>query len=154
MEIRIDDLSGREIAEFLEEHIEEMKAVNPGAPESKHALDIEGLRAPEITFWTVWEDGALVGCGALKELDRHSAEIKSMRAAASHRRRGVGSFLLRHILDVAGERGYRSVSLETGSYAVFAPARALYEKFGFEYCRPFADYKEDPNSVFMTLALS
>lgn len=154
MEIRIDDLSGREIAEFLEEHIEEMKAVNPGGPESKHALDLEGLRAPDITFWSVWDEGALVGCGALKELDPRSGELKSMRTASSYRRSGVASLLLEHMLNVARERGYRSVSLETGSYAALAPARALYEKFGFEYCGPFADYKEDSNSVFMTKALA
>ena len=150
MEIRIDDLSGREIAEFLEEHIQEMRAINPVG----HALDLEGLRAPDITFWSVWDEGALVGCGALKELDPRSAELKSMRTASSHRRSGVASLLLEHILNVARERGYRSVSLETGSYAALAPARALYEKFGFEYCGPFADYKEDPLSVFMTKALA
>jgi putative acetyltransferase len=154
MEIRTDDLSGREIAEFLEEHIEEMKQVNPAGPESKHALDLDGLRAPDITFWTVWDEGALVGCGALKELDPQSAEIKSMRTASSYRRRGVASLLLEHMLNVARERGYRSVSLETGSYAPFAPARAMYEKAGFEYCGPFSDYREDPNSVFMTKALA
>ena len=128
MEIRIDDLSGREIAEFLEEHSEEMKAVNLGGPESKHALDLEGLRTPDITVWSVWDEGALVGCGALKELDPRSAEVKSMRTASSCRRRGVASLLLEHMLNVARERGYRSVSLETGSYAALAPARALYEK--------------------------
>lgn len=150
MEIRIDDLSGSEIAEFLEEHIEEMRAINPVG----HALDLEGLRAPDITFWTVWDEGALVGCGALKELDPRSAEFKSLRTASSYRRSGVASLLLEHVLNVARERGYRSLSLETGSYAFFAPARALAEKFGFEYCGPFADYKEDSNSVFMTKALA
>ena len=155
MEVIVDDLTGPEIAEFLEEHIDEMKAlsVDHGGPESKHALDLEGLRAPDITFWTVWDEGALVGCGELKELTPRSAEIKSMRTASSHRRRGVASLLLEHILDVARERGYRTLSLETGSYAALAPARALYEKFGFQYCGPFGDYKADPNSVFMTRIL-
>ena len=155
MEVIVDDLTGPEIAEFLEEHIDEMKAlsVDHGGPESKHALDLEGLRAPDIMFWTVWDEGALVGCGALKELTPRSAEIKSMRTASSHRRRGVASLLLEHILDVARERGYRTLSLETGSYAALAPARALYEKFGFQYCGPFGDYKADPNSVFMTRIL-
>ena len=155
MEVIVDDLTGPEIAEFLEEHIDEMKAlsVDHGGPESKHALDLEGLRAPDITFWTVWDEGALVGCGALKELTPRSAEIKSMRTASSHRRRGVASLLLEHMLDVARERGYRTLSLETGSYAALAPARALYEKFGFRYCGPFGDYKADPNSVFMTRIL-
>jgi putative acetyltransferase len=148
LEIREDDLTGREIAEFLGEHVEEMKIVSP-RPESKHALDLEALRAPDITFWTVWDEGILVGCGALKELDERNGEIKSMRTSTSQRRKGVASALLEHMLEVARARGYRSVSLETGSYAFFGPARALYERFGFEYCAPFADYEEDPYSVFM-----
>jgi putative acetyltransferase len=152
MEIREDDLKGAEVAAFLSEHIEDMKAVAP-RPESKHALDIEGLRAPDVTFWTVWDDGVLVACGALKELDERSAEIKSMRTSSSQRRKGVASALLDHMLTVARERGYRSLSLETGSYGFFAPARALYEKFGFLYCAPFADYEDDPYSVFMTRSL-
>jgi putative acetyltransferase len=155
MEIRLDDLSGPEIEQFLEAHIEEMQglSVDHGGPESNHALDIDGLRTPEITFWTVWEDGALAGCGALKELDPRCGEIKSMRTASSHRRRGVARLLVEHMLAVARARGYRAVCLETGSYEFFAPARALYEKLGFHYCGPFADYVEDPNSVFMTIAL-
>ena len=152
MEIREDDLTGPEIARFLEEHIEEMRAVTP-RPESKHALDLDSLRAADITFWTVWDEGVLVGCGALKELDRGHAEIKSMRTASAYRGKGVASSLLAHILDVARGRGYRAVSLETGSFEFFAPARLLYERFGFEYCSPFGDYVEDPNSVFMTRTL-
>lgn len=152
MEIVLDDLRGPEVAAFLAEHIEDMKAVSP-RPESKHALDLEGLRAPDITFWTVWHDGLLVGCGALKELDDRTAEIKSMRTSSSLRRQGVASALLDHLLEVARQRGYRSVSLETGSYEFFAAARALYEKFGFEYCAPFAQYEEDPFSVFLTKRL-
>jgi putative acetyltransferase len=149
MEIVEDDLTGAEVAAFIAEHIEEMKAVAP-RPESKHALDLEGLRAPDITFWTVWHQGLLVGCGALKELDEKNAEIKSMRTSSAHLRKGVASALLDHMLGVARARGYRSLSLETGSFEFSAPARALYEKFGFEYCAPFADYEDDPYSVFMT----
>jgi putative acetyltransferase len=152
MEIVEDDLTGAEIASFLAAHIEEMKAVAP-RPESKHALDLDSLRVPEITFWTVWDDGILVGCGALKDLGQQQAEIKSMRTSSPRRRSGVASILLDHMLEVARQRGYRSVSLETGSYGFFAPARALYEKFGFEYCEPFADYTEDPYSVFMSKSL-
>jgi putative acetyltransferase len=152
MEIVVDDLTGAEIAAFLAEHIEDMKAVAP-RPESKHALDLEGLRAPDITFWTVWHEGLLVACGALKELDEQNAEIKSMRTSSAQRRNGVASALLDHMLRVARARGYRSLSVETGSNEFFAPARALYEKFGFEYCAPFADYEEDPDSVFMTKSL-
>ncbi|MGF1526456.1 MAG: GNAT family N-acetyltransferase [Candidatus Competibacterales bacterium] len=148
MDIRLDDLSGPDIARFLEEHIEDMKAASP--PESKHALDLEGLKHPSISFWTLWDGELLVGCGALKELDPQSGEVKSMRTAAHCRRRGAASRLLQHILHQAEQRGYRQLSLETGSMAFFQPARALYERFGFEYCGPFADYKLDPNSVFMT----
>ena len=148
MEIRIDDLMGPEIAALLDEHLQDMRATSP--PESTHALDLEGLRKPDITFWTVWEDGALVGCGAIKELDPAHGEIKSMRTSASHRRKGVATFVLRHILRVAVERGYRRVSLETGSMPFFEPAHRLYRSHGFHDCAPFANYHEDPNSIFLT----
>lgn len=151
MEIKIDDLSGSEIAEFLEEHIKEMKCVSP--PESKHALDLEGLKKPEIIFWTVWDDGCLIGCGAMKELNANHAEIKSMRTTASHRGKGIASMLLQHILNEARLQGYRRISLETGSMTFFEPARNLYTKYGFENCAPFSTYREDPNSVFMTRKL-
>ena len=151
MKIIIDDLRGREIARFLTEHIEEMKSVSP--PESKHALDLEGLRKPEITFWTVWEGHLLVGCGAIKELNLNHAEIKSMRTAVSERGLGIASILLQHILNEAKLRGYRRISLETGSMPFFAPARRLYTKHGFQLCKPFASYKYDSNSVFMTQEL-
>ena len=151
MKIVIDDLSGPEIAEFLEEHIRDMKSVSP--PESKHALDLDGLRKPEITFWTVWDDGKLVGCGALNELDEQHGEIKSMRTSTSHKQRGIASLLLQHMIDVARQRSYRRLSLETGAMPFFEAARRLYAKFGFGPCAPFANYKEDPNSVFMTQEL-
>ena len=121
--------------------------------ESVHALDLEALRAPEVTFWTVWQASELAGCGAIKELDANHGEIKSMRTASSHLRKGVAAVLLDHILSVARERGYRRLSLETGSVEAFAPARALYGRFGFRLCAPFADYVEDPYSVFMTLEM-
>ncbi|NJL20280.1 MAG: GNAT family N-acetyltransferase [Leptolyngbyaceae cyanobacterium SM1_3_5] len=151
MEIKIDDLSGSEIAEFLEEHIRDMKSVSP--PESKHALGLEGLRKPEITFWTVWKGNHLIACGAIKELDVDHAEIKSMRTAAQYRGKGVASLLLEHILNEAKLRGYRQISLETGSMSFFEPARNLYAKYGFQSCAPFSTYQEDPNSVFMTREL-
>jgi putative acetyltransferase len=151
MEIKIDDLAGAEIAEFLEEHITEMKSVSP--PESKHALDLAGLRKPEIIFWTVWDDGHLIGCGAIKALDVDHAEIKSMRITASRRGQGLASMLLQHILSEAQRRGYQQISLETGSMPFFEPARNLYAKYGFEKCAPFSTYREDPNSVFMTRKL-
>jgi putative acetyltransferase len=150
VEIKIDDLNGTAIAEFLAEHIREMQAISP--PESKHALDLEGLRKPDITFWTVWDNQALAGCGAVKELDARHAEIKSMRTSSLYKQRGVASMLLRHMIGEAKNRGYARLSLETGSMAFFEPARKLYGKFGFEYCAPFSNYVEDPNSVFMTKA--
>ena len=151
MKITTDDLSDPKIALFLEEHITDMKSVSP--PESKHALDLDGLRAPEVTFWSVWDNDELIGCGALKELDKSNAEIKSMRVSREHRKRGVALKLLDHIVVAAKQRRYRVVSLETGSMPFFEPARRLYSRFGFEYCDPFGDYVADPNSVFMRLVL-
>jgi len=151
MEIKIDDLTGSEIYELLQEHLRSMYSHSP--PESVHALDIEALRRPEITFWSVWEGDELLGCGALKELDPQHAEIKSMRTSAQHLRRGVAKYLLNYILEDARRRGFRRLSLETGSMKAFEPARNLYANFGFKYCEPFADYIEDPYSVFMTREL-
>jgi putative acetyltransferase len=151
MQIKIDDLSGPEIAGLLGEHLECMAEVSP--PESRHALDLDGLRQPEITFWTLWEGEDLAGCGALKELDAGHAEIKSMRTASAYVRQGVATRLLQHLLREARRRGYRRLSLETGAMAYFEPARRLYTKFGFQVCAPFANYREDSNSVFMTMNL-
>jgi putative acetyltransferase len=151
VQIKIDDLSGPEIRELLREHLASMRRHSP--PESVHALPIEGLRTPEITFWTVWENGELVGCGALKELDSQHGEIKSMRTAARHLRKGVAQTLLRYIIGEAARRGYRRLSLETGSMQAFEPARQLYARGGFTFCGPFADYVEDSNSAFMTKEL-
>lgn len=147
MQIREDDLTGQEIADLLREHLENMYEITP--PESVHALDIEALRSPDITFWSAWEGDELLGCGALKQLDASSGEVKSMRTAKSHRRKGVASKILEHLIQEAQGRGYDRLSLETGSFPEFAPARALYERYGFEYCAPFADYTDDPNSVYM-----
>ena len=119
-------------------------------PESVHPLDLEALRKPEITFWSAWQDAELMGCGAIKELDSRHGEIKSMRTVSSQLRKGVAATLLRHILDEAQRRAYGRLSLETGSTGPFAPARSLYARFGFKPCAPFADYIEDPFSVFMT----
>ncbi|HUF04985.1 MAG TPA: GNAT family N-acetyltransferase [Aridibacter sp.] len=152
MEIRIDDLEGLEIKALLQEHLRRMQATS--SPESCHALDLGGLKKPEVTFWTVWEDERLAGCGALKEIDPAHGEIKSMRTADEFLRRGVASLVVRHILDVAHERGYRRLSLETGSMREFDPARALYKRFGFKECGPFEGYEEDPNSEFMTRELA
>ena len=148
MEIRIDDLTGKAIARLLDEHLECMERVSP--PESRHALNLHGLRQPGVTFWTAWRGQDLVGCGALKEIDPTHGEVKSMRTATAHLRKGVASALLQHIVGEAKRRGYRRLSLETGSMEYFKPARELYYKFGFTRCAPFAGYIEDPNSVFMS----
>jgi putative acetyltransferase len=149
--IELDDLSRPEIAELLKEHLASMFVYSP--PESVHALPIESLRSPEITFWSVWENGQLLGCGALKELDPQHGEIKSMRTASAHLRKGVARAVVYHIIAEAKRRGYRRLSLETGSMAAFEPARQLYAACGFTYCEPFRDYVNDPNSVFMTMGL-
>jgi putative acetyltransferase len=151
MIIREDDLSGPEIAALLKVHLDHMHATSP--PESTHALDLDGLRVPEITFWTLWDGATLLGCGALKELDAGHGEIKSMHTAAAARGRGVARRLLQHIIETARQRGYRRLSLETGSTAEFAAAQGLYRGFGFQDCGPFAGYVLDPFSVFMTLEL-
>jgi putative acetyltransferase len=152
MEIRVDNLRGPAIRALLEDHLAEMHRHSP--PESVHALDLDGLRKPEVTFWTAWADGSLAGCGALKELERTHGEIKSMRTAPAYRRQGVAKAMLTHIVGEAGRRRYHRLSLETGSMDAFRPARELYESFGFSYCPPFGDYVPDPNSVFLTRVLS
>ncbi|WP_353207199.1 GNAT family N-acetyltransferase [Sphingorhabdus sp.] len=121
--------------------------------ESCHFLDFDGLNAPDVTFWSIWDGIALAGCGALKALSSGQGEIKSMRTHADHLRKGAGAAMLKHIISQARQRGYVRLSLETGSSDAFAPARALYEAYGFEYCPPFGDYAEDPFSRFMTLAI-
>ena len=151
MLIRVDDLTGPEIRALLEEHLRNMHELSP--PESVHALDLAGLRRPEITFWTVWDGVTLLGCGALKELDAAHGEVKSMRTAMAQRRKGVGRAMLEHIIAEARARSYSRLSLETGSMPAFLPARRLYESFGFTYCAPFADYTDDPNSAFMSRTL-
>lgn len=149
--ITVDDLTGPAIAALLQEHIDQMRAITP--PESKHALDLDSLRAPDITLWTAHDGDHLLGCGALKHLDPTSAEIKSMRTAATAQRRGVAAALLTHLIAEAHTRGYQHLYLETGADDFFHPARTLYRRFGFQPCEPFADYRPDPNSVHMTLTL-
>jgi putative acetyltransferase len=151
MRIKVDALRGPEIAALLTEHLECMARVSP--KKSRHALDLDGLRKPDITFWTVWEGADLAGCGALRELDATHGEIKSMRTAKAFVRRGVAWAMLQHIVAEAKRRGYERLSLETGAMEYFVPAHRLYHKFGFRTCAPFAGYVEDPNSVFMTLPL-
>jgi putative acetyltransferase len=151
MRIQLDDPASPDVMALLEEHLRHMHELSP--PGSVHALDVGRLKSPEISFWTVRNGEVLLGCGALKELDPTHGEVKSMRTPAALRRRGAGRAVLAHIVQEARSRGYCRLSLETGSMEAFAPAQRLYESFGFVYCGPFADYKPDPNSVFMTLAL-
>jgi putative acetyltransferase len=152
MHIRQDDLRGPEIHALLEEHLQNMRQLSP--PESVHALDLDALRQPGITFWTAWSGGVLVGCAALKELGPSHGEIKSMRTPAARRRQGAGRALLAHVIEEARRRSYTRLSLETGTMTAFAPAQRLYASFGFTHCSPFADYTDDPHSVFMTLPLA
>jgi len=133
---------------LLTEHLECMARVSP--IKSRHALGLEQLREPGITFWTVWADRQLAGCGALKEIDSMHGEVKSMRTAKTHLRQGVATLLLQHIIMEAKGRGYRRLSLETGSMPYFEPARSLYRKTGFRECSAFARYQPDPNSTFFT----
>lgn len=151
MIIKRDDLSGSAIQDLLREHLQSMTLYSPA--ESIHALDLEALRRPEVTFWTVWEGDLLLGCGALQTLDPYHGEVKSMRTAGSHRRKGAARAILEHIIAESRRRGYRRLSLETGSNAAFAPAHALYASHGFSFCEPFAPYEPDPYSVFMTRTL-
>ncbi len=153
MPIRIceDNLLGPEVAELLREHVQSAAMHSPA--ESIHALDVDSLKAPDITFWTARDGSDLLGCGALKELDSHHGEIKSMRVVQNHLRKGIATHIVQHIISESKRRAYSRLSLETGPMDAFAPARALYNRFGFEYCAPFGDYREDPFSLFMTLAL-
>jgi putative acetyltransferase len=139
------------VVELLHTHL--IRARAETAPGSAHALDLSGLRASEMTFWSAWEGDVVVGVGALKRLSADHGEVKSMHTAEAARGRGVGSAMLRQIMAAARARGMSRLSLETGSWPYFAPARGLYARHGFVECLPFGEYRADPNSVFMTLAL-
>jgi putative acetyltransferase len=148
---RIDDLTGDAIRELIARHLAGMRENSP--PESVHAYDADELRQPDVTFWSGWLDGELVGCGALKALDAERGEIKSMRVADAFLGRGFGRAILEHLMAEARARGMRSLWLETGSAAAFAPALRLYESAGFVRCPPFDGYTDDPFSVCMTRPL-
>jgi len=151
MRIEADDLSRPAVRALIDEHLGDMHATSP--PESIHALTHDDLQADHVSLWTVWDGERLLGCGALKELGDHEGEIKTMRTARDARGQGVGSAVLAYLLSEARRRGYRRVSLETGTQDYFAAAHRLYARHGFVECPPFADYVLDPNSTFMTLAL-
>jgi putative acetyltransferase len=145
---RLDDLTGTPTRALIARHLDGMHESSP--PESVHALDVDRLREPGITFWSAWVGDAIAGCGALKKLDAARREIKSMRVADAFRGHGIGRAILDHIVSEARARGMSSLWLETGSAPAFAPALRLYESAGFVRCGPFDAYVEDPFSVFMT----
>ncbi|KQX99753.1 GCN5 family acetyltransferase [Rhodanobacter sp. Root480] len=148
MDIRVDTLESPQILALLREHLDSLAPTAPS--KSRHALDLAGLRSPDITFWSIWDGAELAGFGALRHLTTSHAEVKSMRTAVSHLRQGVATRMLQHLIEDATSRGYLRLSLETGSMEFFEPARRLYASFGFVPCAPFGNYKPDPNSVFMT----
>jgi putative acetyltransferase len=152
MRIEVDDLSRPQVHALLEEHLSNMYELSP--PEQVFALDLTKLRVPEITFWTVWADADLLGCGALKELSPTHGEIKSMRTPEAARGRGARRAVLAHIISVAQRRGYTRLSLETGTHAAFEPAHNLYRSKGFTVSGPFGSYRPDPHSIFMELRLA
>ena len=151
MFIKKDDLSSPDIISLLQEHLDDMYATSP--PESVHALNIDALKKSDITFFSAWRGQDLLGCAAIKQHDSSLAELKSMRTSKIARGKGVASNLLQHIVDTAITAGYEKIALETGTQQYFEAARNLYHKFGFRQCAPFAQYEEDPNSVFMSLLL-
>lgn len=151
MKIKVDNLESIELRQLLQEHHEDMMKYSP--PKSVHALDISSLKSPDITFWTLWINDELAGCGALKKLNNKHAELKSMRTSQRFLRKGVASKLLTHILEMAKKQSFEKISLETGTKEVFVPAQQLYQRFGFEVCEPFSTYKKDPYSMFLTKSI-
>lgn len=151
MHMKVGDLNDSAVHKLLQEHIDDMFRTSP--PESVHTLDLDSLKKPDISFWCLYNNQALVGCVALKEHDNSMAEIKSMRTSNASRGTGAGKVLMEYLLEVARQRGYNALNLETGSQDFFEPARRLYLKYGFAVCGPFADYCLDPNSVFMSKRL-
>jgi putative acetyltransferase len=151
MRIIPGDFDDPRVIDLVRLHLTSARAQT--APGSAHALDLSGLQTPDIRFWTIWDGETLAGIGALKRLSPDHGEIKSMHTAQALRGRGVGSAMLRHIIATAREGGVSRISLETGSWGYFHPARALYRSYGFVECPAFGNYLPDPNSVFMTLEL-
>ena len=151
MEIRPCAPTDAVVRQLLNEHLTHMVDISPEG--SMHALDVDGLARSDVTMWAAWDGDLLLGCGALKALGARRGEVKSMRTRDAYRGRGVATRILERIIAEARRRSYDTILLETGSWAAFEPARRLYERHGFEYCGPFGDYLEDPNSVFMRKAL-
>jgi putative acetyltransferase len=150
--IGVDDLSRPQVLALLEEHLRNMYELSP--PDQVFAFDASKLKSPGVTFWTAWDGELLVGCAALKELSATEGEIKSMRTPLVLRRTGAGRALLNHIIDVARARAYRVLYLETGRHPAFLPAQTLYRSAGFALCGLFGTYRENGNSVFMSMPLA
>jgi putative acetyltransferase len=148
MDIRVGELHNERVIALLKEHHEDMLTHSP--EESVHALDLNALEAPDITFWSFWINKKLAGIGAIKEIDKTHGEIKSMRTSSDHLRQGIARRLLEHIIKQASIRSYKRLSLETGTMDAFLPAQKLYQQFGFKECEPFSNYEKDPYSIFMT----
>jgi putative acetyltransferase len=151
VEIRSGGLDDPRVVDLLNYHATSSRAQTP--PGSSHALDLSGLKSPDVSFWSAWEGETLLGVGALKRLSSDHGEVKSMHTAQAARRRGVAGAMVRHIIGAARDAGLARLSLETGSSQYFRPAVQLYIGYGFVECPPFGDYKTDPNSIFMTLDL-
>ena len=152
MEIKPDDLSNPKVVALLEEHIGDMHRISP--PGSVHTLDLSALRSRDVSFWVIWQGETPVGCVALQEHQKTWAEIKSMRSSNGHRGKGIGKQLLDYVLAVAKQRNYDYLRLETGCEDFFQPAREIYRRYGFVERSSFADYTDDPNSVFMEKAIN
>ena len=141
-----------EVLELLNKHFIELRSVSPEG--SAHVLDIEGLKDQNIKFWSLWEDNLLMGCGALKFLNKEHGEFKSIRVVDSFRKKGNGIKILKHLIFEAKKLNIKKISVETGTGDFFAPARKLFNKCGFKLCKPFDHYKEDPNSCYMSMLIS
>ena len=141
-----------EVNLLLKKHFVELKAASPEG--SAHVLDIPGLQVPSIKFWSLWEDNQLMGCGALKFLDKEHGEFKSIRIKDSFRGKGNGIKVINHLIDEAKKLKIKKLSIETGASKFFAPARKLFDNCGFKPCKPFAHYKEDVNSLYLTKLLN
>ena len=138
-----------EVNSLLTKHFIELRSVSPEG--SAHVLDIPGLKISSIKFWSLWDNNQLIGCGALKFLSNTHGEFKSIRVADKHRKKGMGEKIISHLITEAKKIGIKKLSIETGAGEFFLPARKLFKKFGFKTCKPFAHYKDDPNSCYFSL---
>ena len=147
----VGNFDNLEVNDLLKKHFVELRSVSPAG--STHVLDIDGLKDPSIKFWSLWENNKLIGCGALKFLEKDHGEFKSIRVADEFRKKGIGERIINHLIDEAKKLEISKLSIETGAGEFFAPARKLFNKFGFKKSEPFAHYKVDPNSCYFTLDL-